>query len=201
MIERIKRILPNYASRRTVADRPRVEMSGRWVETADERCPLACVWFALPGIDSSQDDEPDLSQPAFSGLSLKAGCLHLIHTLPTPSILGQIFEEFDTYNRGNPAPDGFPGSERPGAGPGRRSSRPCRHCTQPSYPGGRDVAHHVSAPGEFSLPRRRAGQHHLSGARTVSLPLRRPQQPTERRRVQDFPARHAFSRRTITARS
>jgi high affinity Mn2+ porin len=87
MIQMIKRILPNNPSRRTVANRPRVEIIQRWVETADERCPLACVWFALPEIAADQDDEPDLTQPAFSWFSLKAGCLHPIHILPAPSIL------------------------------------------------------------------------------------------------------------------
>jgi hypothetical protein len=180
MIQRIKRTLPSYTSRRTVANCPRVEKIQRWVETADERCPLACVWFALPEIAGSQDDEPDRTQPAFSGLSLKAGCLHPIHTLPTPSILGQIFEELDTYNRGDPALGGLPRRECPGAGPYRRPPRPCRHCTRSSNPGGQDGAHHVSPP-RLSFPRRRAGQHHLSGAWTVSLPLRRSQQSPQPR--------------------
>lgn len=29
----------------------------RWVETADESCPLACVWFALREPLDNQDDE------------------------------------------------------------------------------------------------------------------------------------------------
>ena len=45
MIQMIQRILPRNPSRGTVANRPRVEITRRWVETADERCPLACVWF------------------------------------------------------------------------------------------------------------------------------------------------------------
>jgi high affinity Mn2+ porin len=89
MIQMIKRILPNNPSRQTIANRPRVEIIRRWVETADERCPLACVWFALPEIATDQDDEPDSTQPAFSWFSLKAGCLHHIHILPAPSILAQ----------------------------------------------------------------------------------------------------------------
>jgi hypothetical protein len=86
MIQMIKRILPNNPSMRTVANHPRVEIIQRWVETADERCPLACVWFALPEIVADQDDDPGLTQPAFSWFSLKAGCLHPIHILPAPSI-------------------------------------------------------------------------------------------------------------------
>jgi hypothetical protein len=77
MIRLIRQMLPRYASRRTVANRPRVQITRRWVETADERCPLACVWFALPEMVADQDDEPDLRRPAFSSLWLKAGCLHL----------------------------------------------------------------------------------------------------------------------------
>jgi hypothetical protein len=48
MIQVIRRMLSRDRSRRTVANRPRVEITRRWVETADERCPLACVWLALP---------------------------------------------------------------------------------------------------------------------------------------------------------
>jgi hypothetical protein len=51
---------------RTVVDRPRAEITRRWVETADERCPLACVWFALPEMTADQDDESELPRPAFS---------------------------------------------------------------------------------------------------------------------------------------
>lgn len=44
-----------------------------WVETADERCPLACVWFALGETPGKQDDEPGLSGPAFYRSLRKAG--------------------------------------------------------------------------------------------------------------------------------
>ena len=58
--------------------RPRTDMVRRWVETADERCPLACVWFALPtNADATladQDDDPGSMRPTFSYFSLKAGC-------------------------------------------------------------------------------------------------------------------------------
>ena len=82
----IQKILRRSLSRRAVAS-PRTEMIRRWVETADERCPLACVWFALPEAASEQDDEPRLSRPAFSFFRLKAGYLHLIHTSPAPFTL------------------------------------------------------------------------------------------------------------------
>jgi high affinity Mn2+ porin len=82
----IQQILHRCLPKQPVAGRPRAEIIQRWVETADERCPLACVWFALPEIVADQDDEPDSTQPAFSWLSLKAGCLRLIHILPAPSI-------------------------------------------------------------------------------------------------------------------
>ena len=89
MIQMIQRILPHNPSRRTVANRPRVEIIRRWVETADERCPLACVCFALPEIIPDQDDESESPRPAFSSFRLKAGRLHLINNLPAPSILVQ----------------------------------------------------------------------------------------------------------------
>src|SRR4030088_596808 len=89
MIQMIQRILPHNPSRGTVANRPRVEITRRWVETADERCPLACVWFALPEIIADQDDESELRRPAFSFFRLKAGRLQLINNLPAPSNLAQ----------------------------------------------------------------------------------------------------------------
>ena len=45
----IKRILHHDAAKQARVDHPRTEIIQCWVETADERCPLACVWFALPG--------------------------------------------------------------------------------------------------------------------------------------------------------
>jgi hypothetical protein len=90
MIQMIERILPRNPPRRTVANRPSVQIARRWVETADERCPLACVWFALPEISADQDDESESPQPVFSSLALKAGCLHLVHNLPAPYTLAQF---------------------------------------------------------------------------------------------------------------
>jgi high affinity Mn2+ porin len=89
MIQMIQRILPHNPSRRTVINRPRVEITRRWVETADERCPLACVWFALPEIVADQDDESESPWPAFSSFRSKAGYLHPINILPARSILAQ----------------------------------------------------------------------------------------------------------------
>jgi high affinity Mn2+ porin len=87
----IRRVLHWVSSKPSSTAHPRTEIVRRWVETADERCPLACVWFALPGIvvdqpAADQTDEPDSTQPAFSWFALKAGCLRLIHMLPAPSI-------------------------------------------------------------------------------------------------------------------
>jgi high affinity Mn2+ porin len=87
MIQMIQRILPRTPSRRTASNRARAEIIQRWVETADERCPLVCVWFALPEIAADQDDESESPQPAFFLFRSKAGCLHPIHTFPAPSIL------------------------------------------------------------------------------------------------------------------
>jgi high affinity Mn2+ porin len=89
MIQIIERILARNQSRRAADSRPRVEIVRRWVETADERCPLACVWFALPESVVDQDDESESPWPAFSWFRLKAGYLHLINILPAPSILAQ----------------------------------------------------------------------------------------------------------------
>ena len=89
MIVRIKQALRRRSSGQTSADRSRTSIVGRWVETADERCPLACVWFALPEIAADQDVEPELPWPAFSLFRLKAGRLHPIHTLSAPFTLAQ----------------------------------------------------------------------------------------------------------------
>jgi high affinity Mn2+ porin len=84
----LRTLLPRNPSKQTVTN-PRAKIVRRWVETADERCPLACVWFALPEITEDQDDESELPRPAFSSFRLKAGFLHPIHTRPAPSILAQ----------------------------------------------------------------------------------------------------------------
>jgi hypothetical protein len=89
MMKMIQRILPHIPPRQSVANRPRVEINRRWVETTDERCPLACVWFALAEIAADQDDEPESPQPAFSSFRLKAGCLPSINNLPAPFSLAQ----------------------------------------------------------------------------------------------------------------
>src|SRR5271170_5859116 len=90
MIQMIERILPKNPSKRTTAaNRPRAEIVQRWVETADERCPLACVWFTLPELAVDQDDEPESSRPAFSSFRVKAGYLRPVNTLPAPFILAQ----------------------------------------------------------------------------------------------------------------
>jgi high affinity Mn2+ porin len=89
MIQMIQSIPLQNPRRRTLVNRPRVELTRRWVETADERCPLACVWFALPEISADQDDEPDLRRPAFSLFGLKAGCLQDVNNVSAPLTLAQ----------------------------------------------------------------------------------------------------------------
>ena len=86
MIQMIKRILPRNPPRRATM---RAEIIRRWVETADERCPLACVWFALQEINAEQDDESEPQRPAFSSFRSKAGCLRSINIFPATSILAQ----------------------------------------------------------------------------------------------------------------
>ena len=65
---------------------PRPRILRRWVETADERCPIACVWFAMPETSDEQDDEPGSTWPVFSLFGGKAGRLHSIHIRPAPSM-------------------------------------------------------------------------------------------------------------------
>jgi hypothetical protein len=89
MMQMIQRILTRKLFTRNANNRPRVEIIRRWVETGDERCPLACVWFTLPEIATDQDDESESPQPAFSSFLSKAGCLHSLHILPAPSVLAQ----------------------------------------------------------------------------------------------------------------
>jgi high affinity Mn2+ porin len=87
MTQMIRRAILRKPSGRTATNR--AEIVQRWVETADERCPLACVWFALPEVSAEQDDESEPRQPAFSSPRSKAGCLRSINILPAPSILAQ----------------------------------------------------------------------------------------------------------------
>ena len=89
MIQMIKRILPRNPTGETPK---RAEIVRRWVETADERCPLACVWFALQEIDAEQDDESEPPRPAFSSFRSKAGCSLSINILPAPYILAQYLK-------------------------------------------------------------------------------------------------------------
>ena len=84
--------------RKRLAARPAAVIVPRWVETADERCPLACVWFALSEPLSDQDDDPGITRPAFSGFFRKAGYFHFIHilkalSLPLPRIFPLRFKD------------------------------------------------------------------------------------------------------------
>ncbi len=87
MIQLIQRTPPDNPSGRNATNPAGIIRL--WVETADERCPIACVWFALPEINAEQDDESEPRRPAFSLFRSKAGCLRSIHILPAPSILAQ----------------------------------------------------------------------------------------------------------------
>ena len=94
MIQMIQRRLRNRSPKGNAVHRPRPDLIRRWVETADERCPLACVWFELPeiGVDqiADKDDESDSPRPAFSFFRLKAGYLLPIHILPAPYRLATL---------------------------------------------------------------------------------------------------------------
>jgi hypothetical protein len=41
----------------------RISLTRSFVETGDERCPLAGIWSRLPETDSAVDDEPGLTWP------------------------------------------------------------------------------------------------------------------------------------------
>jgi high affinity Mn2+ porin len=85
MMQKFPKILLR-ALGKTSEPRTQIEIARRWVETADERCPLASVWFALPEITSELDEEDQFIQPAFALSGLKAGYLHRIHMIPATSI-------------------------------------------------------------------------------------------------------------------
>jgi high affinity Mn2+ porin len=88
VITQIRRL----SHRKRSAARPAAVIVPRWVETADERCPLACVWFALSEPLPDSDDDPGITRPAFSGFFRKAGYLHSIHILTALSLrLPRIF--------------------------------------------------------------------------------------------------------------
>jgi hypothetical protein len=42
----------------------RLSLTRAFVETGDERCPLAGTWSRLPELDAALDDEPGLTRPA-----------------------------------------------------------------------------------------------------------------------------------------
>jgi hypothetical protein len=48
---------------RTIPMNNRISLTRSFVETGDERCPLAGVWSRLPETDSAVDDEPGLTRP------------------------------------------------------------------------------------------------------------------------------------------
>ena len=57
----------NYKSetQQTVPMNSRISLTRSFVETGDERCPLAGIWSRLPEMDAAVDDEPGLAQPAW----------------------------------------------------------------------------------------------------------------------------------------
>jgi high affinity Mn2+ porin len=79
MIESIQQRSRKRISQPTNAGRPLTEITRHWVETADERCPLACVWLARPELMADHDDESDLRWPAFLPFRSRAGYLHSVH--------------------------------------------------------------------------------------------------------------------------
>jgi hypothetical protein len=49
----------------TVPVNSRMSLTRAFVETGDERCPLAGIWSRLPEMDAAADDEPGLTRPAW----------------------------------------------------------------------------------------------------------------------------------------
>ena len=64
--------------------KPQPEIHARWVQTADERCPIACTWFTLPESSDEQDDDPGSTWPALLHFGWRAGVLSLFCPLPQP---------------------------------------------------------------------------------------------------------------------
>jgi hypothetical protein len=50
----------------------RISLTRAFVETGDERCPLAGIWSRLPEIDAAADDDPGLAMPAWRVLLSRA---------------------------------------------------------------------------------------------------------------------------------
>lgn len=58
----------------------RLSLTRTFVETGDERCPLAGIWSRLPELDAATDDDPGLLWPALGTLFsrlLPGRALHL----------------------------------------------------------------------------------------------------------------------------
>jgi hypothetical protein len=69
----IPAILKKFARlRRPQADSQPVIQS-RWIETADERCPIACTWFTIAESIKDLDDDPGSTWPVFLRVRWKAG--------------------------------------------------------------------------------------------------------------------------------
>ena len=64
--------------------RSRPVIRSRWIETADERCPIACTWFPVAESPKEQDDEPGLAWPVFLPMRWRTGPLSSIRNLLEP---------------------------------------------------------------------------------------------------------------------
>ena len=195
MIQMIDRILPRNPSRQTAENRSRAEIVRRWVETADERCPLACVWFALPDISADQDDEPESRWPAFSLSRLKAGCLQSINSLAAPSNLAQSLKNSIHIIAAIllVAISGFANAQEQDV----FDDRPGRPAKLPEAPRPADE----TVPTMF--PHSETSRYFIAGQANIIFqahgpfhsPYEGPNSLHGPGRVQDLPARHALSRR------
>ena len=50
----------------------RMSLTRSFVETGDERCPLAGIWSRLPEMDAAADDEPGLTWPVRGAFLFRA---------------------------------------------------------------------------------------------------------------------------------
>ena len=71
--------LPSALRRKAASFMPRYqrtpEITRTFVETGDERCPIAGIWSRLPSTDAAPD-EPEIAQPTM-GMLFSRWALHL----------------------------------------------------------------------------------------------------------------------------
>ena len=174
----IQKILRRNPSGRA-ATGSRAEIVRRWVETADERCPLACVWFAMP--------ERRLRTRTMSPIT--TACLLLV------LVEGRLFASYSHFSctiyvgqflknqsKRSQFSCCWSSRGRDGQQPELTDDRPAK---LPEAPVPADEAAATMFPHSETSRylHRRTSQHYLPGGWAVPLPLRRHQQLHWPRRV------------------